>query len=166
MFKKLLKEKKGFVAIEAVISMSMVLGMILLVIGFFTLLYPRIMLSIDIHELASTAKIQGGLTDQTSQPVNSDVAVFKQQLAQAGYDPSTISVAVTTIPSGLNALGVTPLNQPGSNYIHRDSKELIKVTVSVPANTYIDGPLKLIGVNGGSGISQYTVSETVMSERW
>ncbi|PLS15026.1 hypothetical protein CVD28_24410 [Bacillus sp. M6-12] len=166
MLRKVVKNKKGFVSIEAIIAMSSALMVILLAIGFFTLIFPRIMLQTEVHDLAQKAKIQGGLTNSISQPVDSDIEQFKDRLVQLGYDRNSIEVTATTKPGNLNAVGVTPLHDGGSNYIKRDSKEMIQITVRVPANTSIKAPLSFFGDDGSNVADKYTLVETVMSERW
>ena len=161
-----LKNRKGFVAIEAVIVMSGVLFLLILFISFLSYTLPKVMLEKEVQALAQTAKIQGGLTNNTSQPVNPDIELFKDNLAKHGYNRDEIVIEAKTIPSGMNAIGVTPLNESGTNYIRRDSKELIEITISIPADkSLFNEPLKFFGVkNTLSGV--YTFKEVVGSERW
>ncbi|WCK57688.1 hypothetical protein PP175_27005 (plasmid) [Aneurinibacillus sp. Ricciae_BoGa-3] len=166
MMRKILKNKKGFVSIETIIATTCALMVVLLSIGFFTWLFPRVMLQIETHDLAQKAKIQGGLTDATSEPVNSDVEQFKNRLAQMGYDKNQVNVIATTKPGNLNAMGVTPLHDNGTNYIKRDSKELIQLTIQVPANNSIKAPMSFFGLNQNLVDNKYTIVESVMSERW
>lgn len=160
------KNKKGFVSIEAIIATSTALMVILMAIGFFTLIYPRVMLQTEVHNLSQKAKIQGGLTNEISQPLDSDIEQFKERLVDLGYDKDSIEVTATTKPGNLNAIGVTPLHEGGSNYVKRDSKEMIQITVRVPANTSIKAPLSFFGDDGSNVSDKYTLVETVMSERW
>lgn len=162
----LIKNSKGFVAIESIIAMSGVLFIILLFVSILCYNYPRIMLEKEIQPLAQTAKIQGGLTDETSQPANSDIDMFKDRLSKMGYDKSKIVVTAKTIPGNQNAIGVTPINSNGNNYIKRDSKQLIEVVVSVPADKGIfTAPLTFFGVKNTLN-DRYVVREVVGSERW
>jgi hypothetical protein len=164
--RNLFKNKKAFVSIEAIIATSTALMVVLVAIGFFTLIYPRVMLQMETHNLAQKAKIQGGLTNEISQPVDSDIALFKKRLVELGYDESQIEITATTKPGNINAIGVTPLKDGGSNYIKRDSKELIHIVIRVPANTSIKAPLGFFGNDGSNINEKYTIVETVMSERW
>lgn len=164
--RKLIKNKRGFVSIEAIIATSTALMVVLVAIGFFTLVYPRVMLQMETHNLTQKAKIQGGLTNEISQPIDSDIALFKDRLAQLGYDKSQIEITAMTKPGNLNAIGVTPLKGSGSNYIKRESKELIHIVIRVPANTSIKAPLSFFGNDGSNVVEKYTIVETVMSERW
>lgn len=138
---------------------------ILIAIGFFTLIYPRIIIQTETHTLAQKAKIQGGLTNELSQPVDSDVELFKDRLVKLGYERDQIEITATTVDSNVNALGVTPLYGEGANYIKRDSKELIQIIVQVPANTSITAPLSFFK-NDTPVSKKHTIVETVMSERW
>lgn len=158
--------KKGFVSIEAVISMSAVLMIVLMAIGFIVYMYPKIMLEKEVHLLAQKAKIQGGLTDNISQPVNSDIETFLKSLEGKGYKKDTIEITARTIPGDLNCIGVTPLNTNGNNYVKRDSKMTIQITVKVPANkSGLKGPFAYLHFEDESG-QYYYIRETVMSERW
>lgn len=165
-FKERFQNKKGFVSIETILSMTAIIVSVLIAIGFFTWIYPRVMLQIETHTLAQKAKIQGGLTNSISQPVNSDIELFKDRLVELGYDRESIEVTATTIPGNHNAIGVTPLHESGNNYIKRDSKETIEIVVKVPANRSILAPLSFFGHDEDEISEKYTIVESVMSERW
>lgn len=160
------KNKKGFVAVETIIVLSGVMFFILLFVSILTYNYPRIMLEKEVQVLAQTAKIQGGLTDNISQPSNSDIELFKTRLEQMGFDKNNVVITAKTIPGNVNAIGVTPMNVTGSNYIKRDSKELIEIVVIVPSDkTVFSSPLKYFGI--GNALSKdYVIREVVGSERW
>lgn len=161
-----IKNTKGFVAVETIIVMSGVLFFFLLFISIVTYHVPRIMLEKEVQWLAQTAKIQGGLTDKTSQPTNSDVELFKDRLEEMGYDRDSITITAKTIPSGINAIGVTPINQTGSNYIKRDSKEYIEITVVIPSDMNLfSSPLHFFGLKTEEK-NYYVIKEVVGSERW
>ena len=83
-----------------------------------------------------------------------------------GYDESDISVSAKTITGNQNAIGVTPINKNGDNYIKRDSKDLIEIIVTIKAKKNLfTAPLNFFGLsNSISG--QYTIREVVGSERW
>ena len=157
--------KKGFVSIEAIIATTTALMVVLVAIGFFTLIYPRVMLQIETHNLAQKAKIQGGLTTVISQPVDSDVELFLKRMEDIGYEREDVKITATTKPGNYNALGVTPLYEGGSNYVKRDSKEMIHIVIEVPANTSINAPLGFFNSDSKAN-EKYRVVETVMSERW
>lgn len=159
------QNKKGFVAIETILSTTLALSIFVLFAGFLVYMMPRIMLEKETQTLAQIAKKQGGLTDATSQPVNSDVDRFKDTLASQGYDRSKITVTAQTSPNNANAIGVTPLTENGTNYIKRDSKELITITVTAPADSSLFRiPFSLMGFS--KTMHNYIITETVGSERW
>lgn len=160
-----IKYKKGFVSIEAILSTSVMIVVILVLIGFFTTLFPRIMLQIESRNLAQKAKIQGGLTDMTSMPIGSDIERFKDRLVQIGYDRDSIEIQGYTSPGNLDVIGVTPLDEDGDNYIKRGSNEIINIIVIVPANKSISAPLSFFGISDSTP-KEYILFETVMSERW
>jgi hypothetical protein len=163
--RKLMKNKKGFVSIEAILATSTALMVVLVAIGFFTLIYPRVMLQMETHNLAQKAKIQGGLTTAITQPVDSDIEQFMKRMMELGYERDDVEITATTKPGNYNAIGVTPLQVAGSNYVKRDSKEMIHIVIRVPANTSIKAPLGFFR-NDTPVNEKYTIVETVMSERW
>lgn len=161
-----LKNTKGFVAVETIIVMSGVLFFFILFISVVSYNIPRIMLEKEVQFLAQTAKIQGGLTDKVSQPTNSDIELFKDRLQRMGYDRNSITITAKTIPSNMSAIGVTPLNQNGSNYIKRDSKEHIEITVVIPSDrSLFSSPLNFFGLKQRAQ-NYYVIREVVGSERW
>lgn len=162
--KKILS-KNGFISIEAILSTILALMVVLVSIGFFTTIYPRIVLQLETRNLAQIAKIQGGLTDISSEPEGSDIEVFKDKLAKFGYDRNKIEVQAFTNPGNKNAMGITPLEKNGNNYIKRGSGETIYIKIKVPANTSIKAPLSYFKAQS-SAVEEYKVLETVMSERW
>lgn len=162
---KNIRDAKGFVAIETIIVLSGVMFFILLFVSILTYNYPRIMLEKEVQILAQTAKIQGGLTDKVSQPSNSDIELFKDRMEKMGYARDEVQVTAKTIPGNVNAIGVTPMNQSGDNYIKRDSKELIEIVVVAPSDKNVfTAPLKYFGLKAFNG--DYVIREVVGSERW
>lgn len=161
-----IKNNKGFVAIETIIVLAGVMFFLLLFISILCYNYPRIMLEKEVQILAQTAKIQGGLTDDTSQPKDSDISLFKDRMEKMGYNRDEVEITALTIPGKINAIGVTPMNLEGNKYIKRDSKELIEITVIAPANNNVfKAPLKYFGIDRAT-MSNYVIREIVGSERW
>lgn len=158
--------KKGVVSIEAILSLTVALMIILFTFGFFTLIYPKIMLQTAVNNLAQDAKITGGLTDPSSQPVDSQLAQFDQEMQSLGYPSNQVQVTAVAEPGDINAMGVSPLGSSGTNYIHRDSGEMIYITVTLPANRSIVAPMSFFGDSGNAVPNHYVIQETVMSERW
>lgn len=160
--------KKGFISIEAIISSVAILMCIYLAIGFFIMIYPRLALEKEVHALAQKAKIQGGLTDETSQPLNSDIEEFKNSLVKLGYKKDSIEIEAKTELGGNSIIGVTPINEPGDNYLKRDSKDKMRIAIRVPSEQFIQGPLKFFRIPSISTnkLKYNVITETVMSERW
>ena len=173
-----LKNKKGTVAIEAVISMSVVLFILILSIGWYNYMIPRQGLEKQIHLLGQKAKIQGGLT-ATSSLLNSssygnlsnadkqtDLGLFLQTIKDMGHDISKVKITCKTTSSRKNCLGVDSYNSNGTNYIKRQDMDMMVVYVEIPAKTGLMSVAK--GFFGNVGIipERYIFSEAVMSERW
>ncbi|MFJ8528560.1 hypothetical protein [Bacillus sp. NPDC094106] len=163
---RLLRRKSGFVSIEAVVSMSAILAVVFLGIGFISYMYPKLMIEKEVHILAQKAKVQGGLTNEQSEPINSDLEVFYKKMEERGYKRENIQVTAKTVTYGINCIGVTPVNGEGTSYMKRDSKDPIEVTVSLPANkSGLLGPFAFFSYKDKTG-NQYIFKETVLSERW
>ncbi len=170
-----LKEKKGSFSLEAVWAMSGVLMITFLGISYFTYLVPRQMLTQEVHSLAQTAKIQGGLTDETSEPGSSDVERFKESLSEKGFDADHVTVTaeaskmVNDQKVVRNVMGAEPLSDgyvANSIYSHRDSKEVITVHVTIPAKMSFINAMTKYWTGHNSDLGDYEFSETIMSERW
>lgn len=157
--------KQGFVAIEAIISMSTLLIMFVMCVGFYVYMVPKITLEKEVHLLGQKAKIQGGLTYD-------DVTIFKNNLAKKGYDKNKIQVTATTLDGpgttgGQNAIGVDALNKADASvYISRTQLTPIEISVVAPANIkLLNGPLSHFFINSSVN-KNYYLKETVLSERW
>ena len=143
-----LNNKEGFISIETIIAMSSILFFFIFFIAIFAYNMPRISLEKEVQSLAQIAKIQGGLTDETSEPGKSDIKRFKDDLKAMGYEDSDIQIYAKTLNSKQNAIGVTPISSNGTNYVKRDSKELIELVVKVKADKSVfTAPLKFFGIN-------------------
>lgn len=160
-----IKNKKGFISIEAIYSLVLVMMVIFVAVGFFGYMYPKIAVEKQVHLLAEKAKIQGGLTDETSQPVNSDISEMLETLEGLGFDKNDITITATTTPGNKNVIGVTPIDQEGDNYIKRNTKETINISVTYPSNKFIAGPLKYFKVSSEK-LKTQTIKQSVLSERW
>lgn len=160
------QNKKGFVSIEAIISMATFLIMFVMCIGFYVYTMPKLTLEKEVHLLAQKAKIQGGLTYE-------DVDIFKENLKLKGYNPDEITVNAVTVKGsggavgGASAIGVDGINvDNATNYIKRSEVTPIEISVSVPANTkLLKGPLSHM-LSTKALNDKYYFRETVLSERW
>lgn len=170
------ENQKGSFSIEAIIAMTGVLMVTFLGIAYFTYLVPRQMLTQEVHLLAQTAKIQGGLTDENSEPGSSDVERFLESMEAKGFDPSKVVIIATATAKDKtqrSVLGVEPLetgyvndkNKP-NHYSHRNSKEVIKIDVYIPAKMEFINAMSQYFADKDSGLHGYHFTETIMSERW
>lgn len=155
----LLEEKRGFVSVETVFAMSIFLAFFMLVLGFFSYVYPYTNLQREVHVLATIAERQGGLTPE-------DIANFKSRLEAYPFIQQTDQVDVFAYVADTleDVTDVTPLGVEGDHYVKRDSKDLIVVEVRVPSNgKLLRSAAKFFGVDGIS--DQYILKETVASFR-
>ena len=155
------KDKKGYVSIEFLFGMFMIILTMLLITGMFCYFYPRQKLEKEVTILAQHVKVDGGLT-------NAALADFDGRLEDMGL---TAKVAVYT--KSASALNVAPR---GTNYaacmnvatynhfITRASAETIYIEVIVNSNvSFLKGPLKYFGAK--TLPDNYRLVETVLSER-
>lgn len=160
---RILKNKKGGLTIEALPALALALFVMITAIGWFTYLTPRQNLEKQVHILAQKAKIQGGLTNSGT---NNDLSLFLSVLESKGVNKSKVVVTCKTKPSNKNCLGVNGLNSSGTNYIKRNSLEMMVIRVEVPTSPRL---LKMSQVffGGRSSIpDKYIFEESVLSERW
>lgn len=174
---KFFKNKKGSFSIEAVLAMSGLLMITFLGIAYFTYLVPRQMLTQEVHMLTQTAKIQGGLTAGNFTEADNDIQRFLDRMEEKGFDPNKINIKATVssetnpIRDGVSVIGVEPLSdgyKEDSLYSHRNSKEIITIRVTIPANkNFINAMSKYwTGSKEGTSLGDYKFTETIMSERW
>lgn len=166
-----LKNNRGSFSLEAVISMMFLLFLIWLGVAYYTYMTPQQVLTQEVHALATTAKLQGGLTDL-------DVERFKDRLIEKGYVPEDkrdeiiiTAVAEDEYGNEKTVLPVLPLSEGYSDdphaYSHRGSKEIITVTAKIPAKIhFLKVVLNIWDSEPTEGMYHYVFQETVMSERW
>jgi len=169
--KAFIEAKKGSFSLEAVIAMMFVLMLIWLGVAYYTYLTPRQVLTQEVHNLATIAKLQGGLTE-------SDIERFKNRLVDKGYVPENKmnKIVVTAVAEDeygnvKNVTSVVPLsegyNDDPNAYSHRNSKEIITVTAKIPAKIhFLKVMLNFWDNEPKEAMHEYTFQETVMSERW
>lgn len=164
------QNKKGFIAIETIIALTVVIIVILLFLGFWLYLYPRIVLEKEVHVLAQQAKVTGGLT-------NEQVSKFSETMNKLGYEIYSLSVGTTNQPASNTSKynGLVNVYPKGGvsgsctaagyqNYIKRTDSEKIVISVKIKANGFIKGPLAFFGTITQLG-DVYNITETIMSER-
>lgn len=162
--RNLFSRKEGYVSVEAVIAMSFFFIVFFLTLGFFTYIQPHSSLQREVHTLATIAERQGGLTAQ-------DIVDFKDKLQTYSFiqqSSNPIEVTAITSPNDIDVSDVVPLGGDGTvgtPYITRNSKEVITITATIPANSTMLRPIaKFFGVDSIS--DYYEITESVLSERY
>lgn len=165
------RNKKGNIALEAVLAGGMLFMVFVLLIGYFTYLYPRYMVDLEVQNLAHAVKMDGKLTE-------SDFDVFIANMKNRGY--SEEEVREGTVITASNVSGVEssdPLRASnGESLVDKPEKPAgivernngqIDIQVSVPANTsFLGGGLKWFGGELEEGMKYYTVNRVIMSEAY
>lgn len=162
------EDKKGYISVEAVFAIVAFMMITLVLVGLFCYVYPRQALEKQVHALAQQAKVTGGLT-------YSQVTDFKSTMDSMGYIANVNAYVKTgTDDDGQQVvLNVAPRNTPYNSctnpsiynpFVRRNSGRKIIITVKIKANDgMLKGPLKFFGASMFP--ENYTISETVMSER-
>ncbi|AJD93440.1 hypothetical protein JMA_41230 (plasmid) [Jeotgalibacillus malaysiensis] len=177
-----LKNKNGFMSVEALFGLTAILMVIILAIGFFTYMIPRQQLEQEVNILARTAKLNGGLTTQ-------QVEDFKQNLESYGYKKEELTDAVTIqledfsgaefsddrfTEMGLNNLSVVAIpmkrsegdSADGARYVKRSEEVIMEVRVEVPAKKQgLMGAFWFFDVEDDTVSDTYVLKERVVSER-
>lgn len=162
--KNFFSRKEGYVSVEAVIAMSFFFIVFFLTLAFFTYIQPYSSLQREVHTLATIAERQGGLTAQ-------DIQDFEGRLQEYSFIRTSsdgVQVTAITYPNYNDVSDVVPLGGDGSvgtPYISRNTKEVITITATIPANSTMLKPLaEFFGVDTIS--DTYQISESVLSERY
>lgn len=176
---KSLNSKKGSVAIESVLAMSVVLFIVVLVIGWYNYMIPRQGLEKQMHLLGQKAKIQGGLTATpallsatsygtlSSADLQTDLGMFLNTIQSMGHDISKVKVTCKTATNRQNCLGVDAYSSNGTNYMKRRDMDMMVIHVEIPAKTSLLAMSKgFFGSNTAIIPDRYVFSEAVLSERW
>ncbi|WP_214688386.1 MULTISPECIES: hypothetical protein [unclassified Exiguobacterium] len=165
------RKEDGFLSIEAVMSMAIVLMVILFGIGMFTYMIPRQAIEEEVHLLGRTAKMQGGLTVE-------DVEGFKQNMKKRGMvkdenlDDVTVTInlertsgeAFPGYEDRRNMVGVVIPRGFGKE--QAGEYAVMKLKVEVPANKMgISGVVSFFGINDDLP-DKYVLSERIMSEHY
>lgn len=170
MIRKRIKNSKGFMSIEAIIAMGVVLMVIVLGIGFFTYMMPKQAIEQEVNLLGRMAKMNGGLTA-------GDMANFKETMEEnLKYTQSDIDIEVMAInSSGAKQLAPTVICKDvagvacpaGTPYVKRNEQKIIEITVTMPAkNQGLLAALSFFNANKDKAEQGYVFKERVMSERY
>lgn len=141
--------KRGYVSIEVILFGSFIFMLLAVLIGIFTYIYPTFSLQRDVDLLTRQAQRNGGLT-------YSDVTSFKNKVSKyyfvKGNDESIIVEGRTR--SGRNIIGVN-----NSNYISKESGDIMNIVVKVPSNN------KIISRFTNNSSDYYIFKSSVLSEK-
>lgn len=170
MIRKRIENSKGFMSVEAIIAMGVVLMVIVLGIGFFTYMMPKQAIEQEVNLLGRMAKMNGGLTA-------GDISNFKKTMEETRqYAQSDINIEVMAInSSGAKQLAptveckdVAGVTCPaGTPYVKRNEQKIIEITVTMPSkNQGLMGALGFFNVNKDKASQGYVFKERVMSERY
>lgn len=160
MIKDINYKKGGYVSMEFIFGLSIILLTLLICLGMFAYTYPRQYLEKEVAILAQQAKVNGGLTA-------ANITDFQARLNNAG-----MSAKVNAYTSTSSVLNVAPKGTPygsciGGTYnafATRQSGQVITIEVVVNATDgLVKGPLKYFGA--AMLPENYVLVDTVVSER-
>lgn len=159
--------QKGFMSIEAIMSMSVVLMVIIMGVSIFTYMIPRQAIEEDVHLLGRIAKMEGTLSETHRNE-------FKDQMVDRGLADTRTDVKVELYKESTSGECTELLNsslqvQRGEKYPSGsgcdDSYVVLKIVAEVPANkSAVTGALEFFGVNSSPLSNDYVFEERVMSE--
>lgn len=162
--------KKGNVALETVIAGGALFMVFMLIIGYFTYLYPRYMVDLEVQNLSHAIKMDGKLT-------MSDFEVFIANMEDRGYTEEAVRAGTVVVAQKIDETELKPGQAKNTetlidtesytaNIVERNNGQII-VQVNVPANNaFLNGALRWFGGDSKNDMSMYTVKRTVMSEAY
>lgn len=154
---KILNNSKGFFSIEAIMSASMVLVILIFILGLSAYQIPKMQLQNNIQTLVQKAKVQGGLTNKNSGiGEHNDVDNFLNTLKSEGFNPDGVKMSLKTKKTHADAIGVSPVGSQNGFYISKDTLDLMILEVSVEPKIN-----KIMGYK----MSPYYFTSTFLSER-
>lgn len=174
-----LKNNKGFMSVEAILGMGVLLMVLVLCIGFFSYMMPRQGIEQEVNLLGRMAKMNGGLTTQ-------DVTAFKKNMEKREYKKEDVKLTMTLKDSEgnvqtqvdgkyINPLAITcKINDknclvPEENqlYVKRDSQLIMEIRAEMPSNKKgLLGAFGFFSVDKDAVSDSYVFKERVMSERY
>lgn len=176
--KKLCKRtnKKGNVALESILAGGVLFMVFILIVGYFTYLYPRYMVDLEVQNLAHAVKMDGKLTE-------SDFEGFIKNMELRGYTEDQVRAGTTVVASyGDDLTPGTVVNSKEDAADHLETlvdkgdytarivernNGQIHIHVKVPANqSFLGVGLKWFGADLAEGMQNYNVARVVMSEAY
>lgn len=176
--RKLFKHKRagkaGSVALESVLAGSTLVMVFIMIVGYFTYLYPRYMVDLEVQNLANSVKIEGKLTAN-------DYEVFLENMEERGYDREVVRAGTSVTAKNANnpeaGSGIPPIAD-GTSLIDDATENInaptlqrsngqIVVKVNVPANSeFLGVGLGWFGSDISEGMKTYTVKRVTSSEAY
>jgi hypothetical protein len=172
MIKNKLANKKGFMSVEAIMSMAVVLMVVVLGIGFFTYMIPRQAIEEEVHLLGRIAKMEGRLTSD-------DVEHFRNNMIKRGLatedNRSEVKVEVLKESTSGEVSEKVIISEDGERVMRGEKIKIngvdsphyavLHVVATVPAKKEgIVGALGFFNVNSDGLSDNYVFSERIMSE--
>lgn len=152
---KSLRNKKGFITIDAILSLGVALIFFLLFLGVMFLMIPKFTMQGDVHTLAQLARIQGGLYE-------SDIDEFKTRISkETGAKVEDIHVVLKDDNTNMRYDNISE-----GNYASHVDGQILQLYVIVPTNKFVQAPMKFFGMQNIENIKYYNFTETVVSEKW
>ena len=156
--KKIFKSRKGFISIESMLPITLVLIFIVFFVNLISYNLPKITMEKEVQLLSQLCKIHGGLTEE-------DVDIFLKRMEEKGVSADKINITAVTEQSNLNAMGVSPIHSNDGHYIKRESGEIIEIKVEIPANKSVFNFVLNFFRIKNTVSDKYVFREVVVSER-
>ena len=151
-----MKNKKGYISIEAVIAYSVLLIFTLLIMSFFVYAYSSISVSDQTYSLRILATKHGGLTSD-------DIDLFVTQIENMGYMQNKTETIQITLE---DKYGNSYLNIDDTSYLSSSEDNHLILKVNVPANNeFLNSILIGFDINNLTG-HNYSFSYLVVSEKY
>lgn len=151
-----MKNKKGYISIEAIISYSLLLMFLLLIIAFFTYGFSGVTMADQSYQLRKVATEHGGLR-------TIDIETFISHVNNVGYMQDK-SVPIEIYLEDEN--GNSYLNIDETSYLSSDEDKTLTLKINIPANNdFLDVVLLGFDVSDITG-DYYSFSYLVQSERY
>lgn len=148
-----LKRKDGYVSVEAIFVMTIMLLFSYLIVSFFLLLISYGQVGQDVRALSVLAERQGGLTADDISSFQSDMTLYP--FVGSGNEVN-VSLQVSGYPDALIS---------GDDYIPREHLEPMVLTVTTPSNDTMMGPIAdVLGLK--ETVSSYEYRYVFYSERY
>lgn len=160
-------DEKGFMSIEAIMSMAVVLMVVVLGIGFFSYMIPRQAIEEEVHLLGRVVKMEGSLKQ-------ADIRGFQDNMVARGMaeEPSEIDVKLyyeSTAGKCTTPMSTSDVVSRGDEFVcgGGTSYKVLRVVATVPAKKNgVAGALSFFGVDGGLLADEYVFQERIMSEHY